>query len=189
MDIVVADYSPAWPGEFNELAARVGAALAERARAIHHIGSTSVPGLAAKDIIDIQVTVADLAGEAFVEPLQSLGWVMKPYTSDHCPPGMDLPKADLAKRVFGLEVPRRANLHVRVEGRFNQRFPILFRDFLRAHPEAAAAYGEVKRQLARHVADDWDAYYDVKDPAVDLIMVGARNWAVATGWSPPESDV
>lgn len=189
MEIVVADYSPAWPVEFTELAARVRAVLGEHARAIHHIGSTSVPGLAAKDIIDIQVTVADLTSEAFAAPLQSLGWVMKPYASDHCPPGMDLSDADLAKRVFGIETPRRANLHVRADGRFNQRFPILFRDFLRAHPEAAAAYGEVKRQLARHVVDDWDAYYDVKDPAVDLIMVGARNWAVATGWSIPESDV
>lgn len=165
------------------------AALGDGVLAIHHIGSTSVPGLAAKDIIDLQVTVESVADEWFVAPLRSLGWELKPYTTDHLPPGMDVMPSELQKRVFGCVTPRRANLHVRAEGRFNQRFAILFRDYLRGFPEAAAAYGEAKRQIARQVVDDWDAYYDIKDPVVDLIMVGARTWASTTGWKIPETDV
>ena len=83
---------------------------------------------------------------------------------------------------------RSANLHIRARDRFNQRYPLLCRDYLRAHPDAAAAYAEIKRQLARRFADDADAYYDIKDPVFDVIMAGAREWAERTAWQEPASD-
>jgi GrpB-like predicted nucleotidyltransferase (UPF0157 family) len=59
---------------------------------------------------------------------------------------------------------------------------LLFRDYLRAHPLATAAYGQAKQALAAHGPTDWDLYYDVKDPICDIIMAGAEDWAAATGW-------
>lgn len=118
-----------------------------------------MPDLAAKDIIDVQITVADLDGRAEAL-LTEAGFVLQEWTADHRPPGADLPDVELAKRAF-TESPgeRRTNIHVRVAGRFNQRYALLCRDYLRAHPGAAHAYAEVKRALADLVGDDIDAYY------------------------------
>jgi GrpB-like predicted nucleotidyltransferase (UPF0157 family) len=77
---------------------------------------------------------------------------------------------------------RPMNLHVRRAGSANGRYALLFRDYLRAHPMAAAAYGRVKVALSQHGPADWDLYYDVKDPVCDIIMAGAEDWAAATGW-------
>ena len=74
------------------------------------------------------------------------------------------------------------------DGRPNQRYPLLFRDYLRADPFAAASYGAVKRALATIAPDDWDTYYAIKDPACDLILAGSEQWAASVGWSPPPSD-
>lgn len=82
---------------------------------------------------------------------------------------------------------RRTNTHVRVPGRANQRYPLLFRDYLRAHPQTAEAYARLKRMLAEHLADPF-MYPDVKDPAVDLIYLAAEKWAEQTNWQPGESD-
>jgi hypothetical protein len=83
---------------------------------------------------------------------------------------------------------RPANLHVREAGRFNQRYPLLCRDYLRSHPMAAEAYGAIKRRLASFFPNDPDAYYAIKDPTLDLLMVGAEDWAISAGWSEPPSD-
>jgi GrpB-like predicted nucleotidyltransferase (UPF0157 family) len=74
-----------------------------------------------------------------------------------------------------------------VDGRPNQRYPLLFRDYLRSHEAAAAAYAAVKRQLAGLTLET-GVYADVKDPVCDLIMVSAEEWAVRTGWHPGPSD-
>ena len=79
---------------------------------------------------------------------------------------------------------RRANIHVRVAGNPNQRYPLLFRDYLRAHPNSARTVELIKRQLARYHADDLEAYYDIKDPVYDLIWDAAQEWARTTGWQP-----
>jgi GrpB-like predicted nucleotidyltransferase (UPF0157 family) len=78
-------------------------------------------------------------------------------------------------------------VHVRIQAAANQRYPILFRDYLRAHPASAEAYAELKRRLAQHLADA-RTYPDVKDPAVDLIYLAAEAWAAATGWQQGPSD-
>jgi GrpB-like predicted nucleotidyltransferase (UPF0157 family) len=82
---------------------------------------------------------------------------------------------------------RRTNTHVGVLGRANQRYALLCRDFLRAHPASAEAYAELKRRLAQHLADP-QVYPEVKDPAVDLIYFAAEAWATATHWQPGLSD-
>jgi len=70
----------------------------------------------------------------------------------------------------------------------NQRYPLLFRDYLRASLPARESYALVKRALARLHPDDVDAYYDVKDPVCDLILDAAERWAAETGWQAPQSD-
>jgi GrpB-like predicted nucleotidyltransferase (UPF0157 family) len=76
---------------------------------------------------------------------------------------------------------------VRVDGRLNQRYPLLFRDYLRTHPATAEAYAELKRHLAENLADRV-IYTEVKDPAVDLIYLAAEEWAAASHWMPGKSD-
>ncbi|MGO4724975.1 MULTISPECIES: GrpB family protein [unclassified Inquilinus] len=184
--IVMAAYDPSWPAQFAALAGRIRAALGPVALAIHHIGSTAVPGLRAKDVIDLQVTVAEL--DAPIQAaLERIGFTLGAPRCDHSPPGLDLPPAELEKR-FYKKADRPANLHIRVAGRFNQRYPLLCRDYLRAEPRAADAYGEIKRQLVRRFAHDVDVYYDIKDPVFDVIMAAAAQWAARTGWTPPASD-
>lgn len=187
--IEIIDYQERWPSEFRTLAHRMRGALGSLALRIDHIGSTAVPGLAGKDVIDVQITVRELS-EAVERGLQAAGFVpLSHITRDHAPPGIRLPSEELEKRLFGAGPDeRRANVHVRVDGRFNQRYALLCRDHLRAHPLAAAAYGEVKRQLARHLGHDAEALYDVKDPVFDLLMAAAEDWASATSWRPGRSD-
>ena len=185
--IEIVPYDPEWPAKFAEIGGAIRDALAERALAIHHIGSTAVPGLAAKDVIDVQLTVADLDAP-IREPLVARGYsVREDVASDHLPPGVSLPAEELAKRYFSRTSPR-IHLHVRAAGRFNARYALLCRDYLRAHPLAAAAYAEIKLALAARFPEDQDSYYAVKDPVFDLLMVGAEAWALASGWRIPPSD-
>jgi GrpB-like predicted nucleotidyltransferase (UPF0157 family) len=181
--ITIVPYRPEWPEEFRAIAQRLRAAPG--VLAIHHIGSTAVPGLAAKDVIDLQVTVTGLEG--FALPAGPNGFVLGAPVTDHCPPGRTLEPRELEKR-FYKSAARPANVHIRVAGRFNQRYPLLCRDYLRSHAAAANAYGEIKRQLARYFPNDVEAYYDIKDPVFDVIMAGAEDWAAATHWAAPESD-
>nr|WP_281411920.1 GrpB family protein [Rhizobium sp. WYCCWR 11128] len=79
-------------------------------------------------------------------------------------------------------------MHIRQRGRFNQRYSLLCRDFLRAHPTGANAYALIKQRLAQRFPDDVDFYYDIKDPVFDIIMDGANEWAKLFGWSEPPGD-
>jgi GrpB-like predicted nucleotidyltransferase (UPF0157 family) len=187
--IEIVAYRDTWPSEFAELGARIREALGDLALRIDHIGSTSVPGLAAKDVLDVQISVASLDGPNVVEPLVAIGATNSSIEADHLPPGRELGAAELRKRLVGFYEPhRRANIHIREIGRFNQQYPLLCRDFLRHSGDAARAYEEIKLQLAKRFRDDVESYYDIKDPAFDLIMAGAREWAKATGWDPGPSD-
>lgn len=190
--IDIVPYDPRWPVEFRSLALPLRYAVGDLALRIDHIGSTSIPDLPAKDIIDIQMTVASLhPAERLTKSLAALGYTRREeYSRDHLPSGADPNPVEWEKLYFNPPPGQRdTHLHVRVEGRVNQRYPLLFRDYLRRQPAAAAAYAEVKRQLARHGPEDWDLYYDVKDPVCDVIMAGAFEWAEATGWRQGPSDV
>jgi GrpB-like predicted nucleotidyltransferase (UPF0157 family) len=188
--IEIVEYDQRWPGEFAALGQALRAALGDRALRIDHIGSTSVPGLAAKDRIDIQVTLADLSEIGQVaERLEAIGYTMAAHrVADHQPPGWRGPADQWAKRFFRPPAGQRpTNLHVRVAGRANQRYALLFRDYLRAHPASAAGYAELKRRLAAGLRDP-DDYPDVKDPVCDIIISAAEDWAGAVGWAPGPSD-
>ena len=181
-------YDPDWPLEFQKIASALRLALGERALRIDHIGSTAVPGLAAKDKIDIQVTVAALS-EDLVSDMLSLGHIQwKSLLHDHVPPGSNEADQEWEKWLFTQRGEQRsANIHMRIQGRLNQRYPLLFRDYLRCRPATARAYAELKRRLAANLADP-QTYPDVKDPAVDLIYLAAEEWAAATGWVMGETD-
>jgi GrpB-like predicted nucleotidyltransferase (UPF0157 family) len=90
-----------------------------------------------------------------------------------------------AKLLFGQpQGRRRANVHVRIEGNPNQRYPLLFRDYLRAHPNSARSIELIKREIVKRHAEDVEAYYDIKDPVYDLIWDAAQEWAKQTHWQP-----
>ena len=182
-EIVIVDYRPEWPQEFERIATQLRDALGDAALRIDHIGSTSAPGLAAKDIIDIQVTVAELTPD-LDEPFGRVGCVRDiEINHDHVPPTAMDSGQDWKKLYYRPPAEMRpTHIHVRRAGSANGRYALLFRDYLRTHPLAAAAYAQVKRALARKDAYDWDLYYDVKDPVCDIIMAGAEDWAAQTNW-------
>ena len=182
--ISIVPHRPSWSVEFQEIASALRAGIGEMALRVDHIGSTSVPHLCAKDVIDVQVTVAKLDG-GIAERLRHLGFVQRPeIEGDHVPPGYAGAEGDWAKLFFVQpNGQRRMNDHVRQSGRPNQRYALLFRDYLVAHPPTAAAYGELKKRLAGSL-DSEDAYADVKDPAVDLIYFAAEDWASHSRWQP-----
>ena len=182
--IVIRPYDEGWPAEFDELRTMLRTGLGDAAVRIDHIGSTSVPGLPAKDIIDVQVGVADLDDPRLGPAFEGLGATATAITTDHVPPGDPGGPADWEKRYFRPPASwRPAHLHVRAVGRRNHRYALLFRDYLRAAPESAAAYAQVKSALARWRSTDVTAYYDVKDPVCDLIMAAAERWAVDVSWT------
>ena len=186
--IEIIPYKTSWPAEFREIALVLRQELGGLAVRIDHIGSTAVPGLAAKDIIDIQITVAAL-DPALLAAMTTLGYTRpEGPSSDHPPAGLDPAEFQWEKWFFRVPPGQRpTNTHVRIQGRANQRYPLLFRDYLRTHPATADSYAELKRQLAA-VLPDIRIYTEVKDPAVDLIYWAAEEWATATHWQPGPSD-
>ena len=185
--LVISDYDPAWPDRFREIADSLRRVLGGEALRIDHIGSTAVPGLAAKTLIDVQITVRDLVdadrwNDALLPGLDRRHEI----SSDHVPFGALSDPHEWAKRYWSDR--RGIHVHVRGEGRLNQRYALLFRDYLRADAAAACAYAQLKRALAEAAPDDWDAYYLVKDPACDLIVAAAEQWAARTAWTPPPPD-
>lgn len=177
--LTIADYDPQWSVRFAKLGGRLRTALGEVALRIDHIGSTAVPGLAAKPIIDVQISVASLEPvDFFRAPLQSCGFVWRTENPER------------TKRYFR-ERPgdSRTHIHVRRAGSFSEQFALLFRDYLRAHPDAVAEYGARKRELASHLAIDRHTYTDDKAPIVWRIIQLADEWAQRTGWEPRRSDM
>ena len=183
----IIDYDPTWPEQFELVAARVREALADLDYSVEHIGSTAVPGLAAKDVIDVMAVVGNESD--MVEAAQALaaaGWTVRPPgMNDHPVPGLAADPREWMKR-FAHEPHgvRRTNVHVRIEGRANHRYAILFRDFLKAHPDEASRYAEAKRGLAA-LCDSTGQYAEEKDPVCDLIYLSAERWAEEVGWQPP----
>jgi len=171
-----------WSSEFEALAEQLTGFVGTLP--VHHIGSTAVPGLVAKDVIDVMVVVEDAEAIASVcKALAKHGYRVNPVAHDHAPPG----RSDAQQWAKGFASNGKAHVHIRVRGRGNHRYALLFRDYLRAHPTMAAAYGEAKKQLARVLPEDSNRYAEVKDPVCDLIYLAAEEWATLTGWQPPEA--
>lgn len=179
-------YDPQWPVEFVRLQRKLEAALGDLAVRIDHIGSTSVPGLGAKDCIDIQVSVGSLEHrEEINQAFERSGFTMQPYGSDHEPPGFTGDEAEWSKMVFSPpDDERLCNVHVREVGRANRRYALLFRDYLRATPHARDTWFEMKGRLAEQYPNDSMTYGYVKDAATDVLMLIAEQWAADSGWQP-----
>jgi GrpB-like predicted nucleotidyltransferase (UPF0157 family) len=186
--VEIVPYQNSWPAEFQAIAKTLRQGLGDLALRIDHIGSTSVPGLAAKDIIDLQITVAEL-DQPLRSAMEGIGYSLREGISrDHRPAQANGPETHWEKWYFNPpEGQRRTHIHVRVQDRHNQRYPLLFRDYLRSHLTTAESYAELKRRLAQNLADSL-TYPDVKDPAVDLIFLAAEEWALVTHWQPGPSD-
>jgi GrpB-like predicted nucleotidyltransferase (UPF0157 family) len=184
---VIVDYDPEWPRRADVLVATLASRLGDAARRVDHIGSTAIPGMAAKNVFDIQVSVDDLdvATAAFDAPLRSLGFERSACEHDHVPAGSGDDPDVWVKRFWSRrESPEGdVNLHVRRVGSPNERLALLFRDWFRAHPSAVPAYAAFKRALADAVPNS-GAYSDVKDPVVDLVVTIAETWASHRSWAP-----
>jgi GrpB-like predicted nucleotidyltransferase (UPF0157 family) len=188
-DVSIVPARPEWPQEFETVAGMLRGVAGDSIASVFHIGSTSVPGLAAKDVIDVQVSVV---AESLIDPtlvaMDGGGFGIRPdIHRDHAVPGEPEDEGSWTKG-FANERrgERRANIHVRVAGRANHRYALLFRDYLRAHQDTAAANAAFKLKAAVLFAHDSDTYSDLKDPVCDLVYLPARRWAVETGWREPQ---
>ena len=157
--IEIADYDPGWPDLFRREADRIRATLGERALQIEHVGSTSVPELAAKPIIDILLVVADSADEdAYVAPLEAVGYVLRirePDWHEH--------------RV--LKGPdTNVNLHVFSSASDEIERMLIFRDRLRSHESDRLLYERSKRELAQRSWVYVQDYADAKSEVVEAII-------------------
>ena len=178
---------PSWPAEADRLLARIRHAVGDAAVTLHHIGSTAVPGLVAKDVVDLQVGVRSLPeadDERFVEAMAAAGFVRRPGEwHDNGTDGTTWPK-----RLHGSCDPGRvAHVHVREVGSPGWVWALLFRDWLRSEGEERTAYAAMKTELAGRAATT-DDYARAKEPWFGLADVRARAWARRTGWQPPEVD-
>lgn len=152
VSIEIHPYRADWPARYEHLAKHIRAALGAKALRVEHIGSTAVPGLAAKDVIDIQVSVASFLPEAaYRKPLESLGYTYRPDD-------------DPAHRFFKRDGPgerRQVNIHVCEVGSAWEERHLFFREYLRTNPEKAAEYELLKVRLsAEH--DDVESYTKAK---------------------------
>ncbi|MEV0899407.1 dephospho-CoA kinase [Actinoplanes sp. NPDC049802] len=173
---------PEWPRAAARLVARIRHGLGDGV-GVFHIGSTAVPGLPAKDIIDLMIGVRTLAeADALAGKLADLGFPARPGEwSDHA---HGIPGGTWPKRLHGCADPGyRVNLHVRVTGSPGWRFALLMRDHLRAVPAARDAYAVAKQELASH-HDDRAGYALAKEPWFEQEARAADDWAEATGWQP-----
>ncbi|HEY3747828.1 MAG TPA: GrpB family protein [Pseudonocardiaceae bacterium] len=168
--IHIAAPDPAWPQRFGVEHDRIVAALGSVAGRVDHIGSTSVPGLAAKPIIDIQISVVDVEDEpAYVSSLEAAGYRLRVREPGHRM--LRTPELDV-------------HVHVCNAGSAWERRHVLFRDWLRHDAADLAAYQELKQRLAEQEWADMNAYADAKGPLVAEISERAEAWARSTGWTP-----
>lgn len=176
--IQLSPYDPTWPAAFDTEAASITTAIgAWITGGIHHVGSTSIPGLAAKPVIDIMAGVAGLeSSRACIELLAPLAYLYAPYRQDimhwFCKPRPD---------------HRTHHLHLVPTGSARFADVLALRDYLRAHPDAAAEYEALKRDLAGRHTHDRQAYTDGKTDLVLRLTATARHWVNHRPGSAPPS--
>lgn len=159
--IRISGYDPEWPARFEEERAALAAAIGGWiVGGIHHVGSTAVPGLAAKPILDILAGVRDLEeSRACFEPLARLGYVYAPYLADEM-------------HWFCKPHPSRRAHHLHLVPVGSRRYvdELAFRDRLRADPAVAEEYAALKRALAERFASDREAYTDAKSDFIRQVL-------------------
>ena len=164
-EVVIAEYCAEWVARFELERAKIAAAL-PHAIAIEHVGSTSVPGLGAKPIIDIQLEVAGLNETRDIPPLEAVGYVLRVREPNH-----------LMVRTPELDV----HVHLWAESEDLDRH-LLFRDWLRENADDRAKYEAVKRELATRTWPDMNEYAYAKSDVIIDITSRAESWAATTGW-------
>ena len=167
--IVIVDYDPLWTTKFQQHAAIIAKALGEKALAIEHVGSTAVPALAAKPIIDIDVVVEDSSNEdAYLPDLLARGYLLRVREPDwHEHRMLRTPELDVHIHVFSAGCPEVAR-------------HLAFRDHLRSHAEDRLRYEALKRKLATEDWSDMNAYAQAKTSLVEEILARSTSPA-ATG--------
>jgi dephospho-CoA kinase len=172
-------YDPDWQAQAQRIIKRIQTACGAKALRVDHIGSTAVPGMDAKDVIDIQVTVDSLdAADEIAGSLANVGFPRLAHITTDMSHTDD--SALWRKRIHCAADPGRpANIHVRVDGWPGQQFALLFRDWLRANPDVQQEYLSVKREAL--TAPD---YADAKEPWFADAYRCAWEWADETAWRP-----
>ena len=166
--ITIADYDPSWPSRFEEERSAVITALGDRARRVEHIGSTAVPGMAAKPVIDIQLTVDDLDDVAAYDPmLTGAGYELRVLEPGH--------------RMYRT-ADRDVHVHLWSDPA-DERRHLLFRDYLRNSRDDRIRYEDLKRALSHQEWPDMNYYAQAKGPLVAEIMRNAEAWADEVSWS------
>ena len=171
--IELVPYDPQWPARFEAWRKKLSAALGPTARQIHHFGSTSIPGMAAKPVVDIQVRVDDMRlEELYVPPIEALGVQLRSRDDDH--------------RFFRpfAGTPRDVHVHVSNLDSDWARKDLVFAAFLRQDAAARAEYLRGKQLALEQWADDRIAYTEAKNDVVASIAPRAEEWARRTGWKP-----
>jgi GrpB-like predicted nucleotidyltransferase (UPF0157 family) len=173
LPVVVVPYDPRWPAAFEALRTVLAAALGDVARAIHHVGSTAVPGLPAKPVLDVDVEIASRT--ELPESIRRLGLLGYRAVGELGIAGRE------ALDRSGPEVPRDGSgrswpehhLYVCASDATELRRHLLLRDFLRAHPARAAEYAALKRILAARHRDDREAYAEGKSELIASMLADA----------------
>lgn len=175
----IAEYDSEWRFLFLTLGSQLRSVLGEAADRIDHVGSTSIEGMDAKPIVDIQISVTDLDNESlYREQIENLGFRLR------------RDNLDKTKKYFR-EIPggRRTHIHVRRTGSVSEQITLLFRDYLRNHPADCMRYKEEKHRLMKRYRNERHKYVEGKGPIVWEIMQRAHAWSMDIGWKPGESDV
>ncbi|RDH75525.1 dephospho-CoA kinase [Mycolicibacterium moriokaense] len=176
--VALVPYDPAWAADAERISNRLKMACGARALRVDHIGSTAVAGMDAKDVIDMQVTVESLdVADELAEVLRGAGYPRIDSVTSDVPHDGD--PSLWRKRFHGAADPGRpAHVHLRVDGRPNQRFALMFVDWLKANPGVRDDYLAAKRRALSEAE-----YADAKEPWFLDAYWRATAWADATGWT------
>jgi GrpB-like predicted nucleotidyltransferase (UPF0157 family) len=175
----ITNYDPEWRNLFLDIGSKLRSSLGELAVRIDHVGSTSVNGLDAKPIIDIQISVLNFDDERnYKTKIEKVGFVLRKENPDK------------TKKYFR-EIPgnRRTHIHVRRASSFSEQITLLFKDYLREHPEDCLKYAEEKHRLMKLYKNERPKYVEEKGPIVWEILQKAHIWSQEVGWKPGRTDI
>lgn len=168
--IIIADYDPQWPVLFEQERQLILAALENGAILIEHIGSTAISGMAAKPVIDIAIGIQSLEmAPEYIPLIKGLGYIYEPTLERLLP----------ERRFFWKGTPVVHTYHIHMAEIKSPAWvkPIVFRDYLRKHPDEAQHYGELKKSLAERYGSDMDAYVGGKTAFVEQMLLKAAQEA------------
>lgn len=165
--VVIVAYDPQWPRRYEQEKAALLSVLSDRLVALEHMGSTAIPGLGAKPIIDIMAALRSLEeAPTCIEPLRGLGYDYVPEFEAFIPERRFFRKGSPEKHTH--------HLHLFAQSHFWDRHELLFRDYVRAHPQTAQEYERLKRELASRYGTDREGYTNAKTEFVQSIVALAQ---------------